>query len=108
MVGQTLSHYQESGELFYRSGDKMMVATIETRPTLQVGTPRVLLEGAYASGFLSISPASYDVTPDGQRFVMVREKRVPRQLQLVLNWFEQLTRLAQPRVTSKQSGLPGN
>ncbi len=92
MVGQTLSHYQESGELFYRSGDKMMVATIETRPTLQVGTPRVLLEGAYASGFLSISPASYDVTPDGQRFVMVKrgEESLPTQINVVLNWAEEL------------------
>ena len=29
---------RESGELFYRSEDKMMVVTIETNPSLQVGS----------------------------------------------------------------------
>jgi len=84
---------RESGELFYRSGDKMMVVTIETNPTLQVTTPRLLFEGSYAGPPFSFLPANYDVTPDGQRFVMVPEKRVLNQLQVVVNWFEELKRL---------------
>ena len=84
---------RESRELFYRSGDKMMVVTIETNPTLQVGTPRLLFEGSYARPLYLPSPALYDVTPDGQRFVMVQEKRVVNRLQVVVNWFEELKRL---------------
>ncbi len=38
------------------------------------------------------APANYDVKADGQRFVMVQEKRVLNQLQVVVNWFEQLKR----------------
>ena len=82
---------RESGELFYRSGDKMMLVAIETKPSLQVGAPRFLFEGSYARP--PVSSANYDVTADGQRFVMVQEKRVPNQLQVVVNWFEELKRL---------------
>ena len=84
---------RESGELFYRSEDKVMVVTIETNPSLQVGAPRLLFEGSYARAVFAISPANYDVTPDGQRFVMVPEKRILNQLQVIVNWFEELKRL---------------
>ena len=84
---------RESGELFYRSEDKMMVVTIETNPSLQVGAPRLLFEGSCARPGLSFFPANYDVTPDGQRFVMVPEKRILNQLQVIVNWFEELKRL---------------
>ena len=71
----------------------MMGVAIETKPSLQVGAPRLLFEGSYARPLLSFFPANYDVTPDGQRFVMVPEKRVLNQLQVVVNWFEELKRL---------------
>ncbi len=36
----------------------------------------------------------YDVTPDGQRFIMierVKSETITRQINIVLNWFEELT-----------------
>jgi hypothetical protein len=38
---------------------------------------------------------SYDVSPDGQRFLMIKETDVGggQQINLVLNWFEELKRL---------------
>jgi len=41
--------YMESQrrELFYRSGQKMMVVDITTQPGFVVGTPRMLFEGRY-------------------------------------------------------------
>ena len=38
---------------------------------------------------------NYDVTSDGQRFVMIhREENEESQLHIVLNWFQELRRLA--------------
>ena len=41
------------------------------------------------------NPRTYDISPDGQRFVMIQdvEERHITQFQVVLNWFEELKRL---------------
>ena len=45
--------------------------------------------------WLPRNPASYDVTSDGQRFVMIHEeRRFQDQLQVVVNWFAELKQLA--------------
>ena len=81
-------------ELFYRSANQMMAVPVETKTTFQAGTARVLFGGSYQRTRLS-SAANYDVTPDGQRFLMVQRRESPRdQLQVVPNWFEELKRLA--------------
>ena len=74
-------------ELFFRAGDRMMAAPIEPGPAFASGTARVLFEGQYAPW--------YDVTPDG-RFLMVRDEQPadPTHLRFVLNWTEELKRLA--------------
>ncbi len=40
--------------------------------------------------------AHYDVSPDGQGFLMVRRNpgTIPTQINFVINWFEELKRLA--------------
>ncbi len=55
----------------------------------------LLFQGEYESDYYS---SSYDVAPDGQRFVMIRrgeeaDTSAPQQLNVVLNWFEELKRL---------------
>jgi Tol biopolymer transport system component len=79
-------------ELFYRSGDKMMVVDVTTQPTFSVGKPKVLFQGSYEA-----TPATFpydDVSPDGQRFLMLQaadqEQLAPTQINVVLNWFEEL------------------
>ncbi len=80
-------------ELFYRSGDKMMAVEITTQQGFSAGNPRVLFEGHYLP-----TPATfpnYDVTPDGQRFLMVKaseQEAAATQINVVLNWFEELNR----------------
>ena len=87
-------------ELFYRDaeGRSVMVVSIATEPDFSPGRPRLLLEGTFVP-----SPwfgRNYDVAPDGQSFVMV-ENVVPEDiqtdLQVVLNWFEELEQLASSR-----------
>jgi hypothetical protein len=38
---------RDAKELFYRSGDKMMVVTIETEPEFKASTPRELFKGQF-------------------------------------------------------------
>ena len=71
----------------------MMVVDVSTAPTLTVGVPRMLFQGDFLSG--SSPRANYDVTRDGQRFVMVApilpDSTPPRpRIEVVLNWFEEL------------------
>jgi hypothetical protein len=89
--------WARSGELFYRQGDAMMVVDITTTPTVSVGKPRLLFEKRYNRSN-SFWP-NYDVTPDGQRFLMVSDgsQEAPTRINIVLNWFEELKRLVPPR-----------
>ncbi|MCH8267337.1 MAG: serine/threonine-protein kinase [Acidobacteria bacterium] len=80
-------------ELFYRNGSQMMAVEIATEPTFSAGLPRLLFEGNFQPSAASL--ANYDVTPDGQRFVMIQEgapDSPPPQINVVLNWFEELKR----------------
>jgi serine/threonine-protein kinase len=79
-------------ELFYRSGDKMMAVDIATQPSFAAGKPRRLFEGQYQQ--TSATAPYYDVSPDGQRFLMLKPteqaQAAPTQINVVLNWFEEL------------------
>jgi eukaryotic-like serine/threonine-protein kinase len=80
-------------ELFYRSGDAMMAVGITTSPAFAVGKPRPLFEKPFESSF-TFWP-DYDVTPDGQRFVMVKridQDEAPAQINVMLNWLDELKR----------------
>jgi serine/threonine-protein kinase len=81
-------------ELFYRSGNRMMVVDVDLkRPDLGLSKPRVLFEQRYAYGSGQTN-ANYDVSPDGQRFVMVKDDAASGRLNIVLNWHDELKRLA--------------
>jgi serine/threonine-protein kinase len=78
-------------ELFYRSGEKMMVADVTAQPTFQATTSRLLFQGPYVR--TNTISADYDVTPDDQRFLMVQPLEQPSpatDFNVVLNWFEEL------------------
>jgi len=84
----------DGSELFYRSGDQMMVVSVQTEPTFSAGRPRVLFEGSYLSSSISTGFHYYDISPDGQRFLMIKEAGAGQaQINVVLNWFEELKRL---------------
>ena len=76
-------------ELFYRNGDKLMLVDVGTQKgQLTLGSPRVLFETAL--------DADFDVAPDGEHFLMADRRPSPptvTQLNLILNWAEELKRL---------------
>ena len=80
-------------ELFYRTVDKMMVVSIESQgQRLRAGGPRMLFEGSYVNHSTPPGFQYYDISPDGKRFLMMTEE-IQTQINVVLNWFEELKRL---------------
>lgn len=85
--------------LYYRNGTRMMTVAVETGPALNPARPQLLfdnptLEIVGEDGF----GRNYDLSPDGDRFVMVQEPGpwAPR-LNLWLNWFEELKTRVPPQ-----------
>ena len=82
-------------ELFYRSGNKMMTVETTTQPGFTVGKPRMLFEGEYLATEYPQLGSDYDVSADGQRFLMVKEierTESSAQINVVLNWLDELKR----------------
>jgi hypothetical protein len=78
-------------ELIYRNGDSVMAVSLDLDKG-RVGRPRALFAGRYPDNPGWTRPRSYDVSPDGERFLLTRlpaELPGPR-IAVVLNWFEEL------------------
>ena len=77
-------------QLFYRWGGQVWVVDVRTDAGFEATKPRLLFDKpGYAD--------SWDISPDGQRFLMVKmDERKPQPVTdiiLVQNWFEELKRL---------------
>ena len=73
----------------------MMAVETTTQPNFSAGKPRVLFVGQYVLAEFPSMDLTYDVSADGQRFLMVKETgqgTSPTQINVVLNWFEELKR----------------
>jgi len=100
--GGTAPVWAPSGrELFYEAPApelehiRMMAVDVTLSPTFAAGIPDVLFEGQYNPG---TPQRHYDVSRDG-RFLMLQGPQSPHpppvtQMVLVLNWFDELKRLA--------------
>jgi hypothetical protein len=69
----------------------MMAVRISTVPDLVLSAPQLLFDQRYAFG-VGITTANYDISHDGQRFVMIKGEGGSGRLSIVLNWFEELKR----------------
>jgi len=86
---------RNGSEIFYRMGNKMMVVDVSAGVDRLLSPPRQLFDQRYV--FQNISAANYDVSPDGQRFVMIKDEAGSGRLNVVLNWTEELKRLVPAR-----------
>ena len=78
-------------ELFYLAGNALMAVPVTAEPRFSIGKPAALFQAAFAS----IQGKNYDVTRDGQRFLMIQiDDRVPpREMTVVINWREEFDSL---------------
>jgi len=74
-------------ELFYRTGDKVMVVPVETEKHFRAGTPQALFEDHY-------DYSDYDIALDGAHLLMIKgqNESSPTHLNVVLNWPEEWKR----------------
>jgi len=92
---------RDGKELFYRNGDKMMVVPVSLAGGFQPGKPRLLWKAntprhEFLLRDAGATSANYDVTSDGQRFLMVKDldqDAVSTRIVVVLNFAEELKRL---------------
>jgi serine/threonine-protein kinase len=75
------------GELFFRNGSQWLSARIiSSQPELRWDPPRP----AFQADFIDTPGRSYDVSPDGQRLIVVKRAaaEIPTKVHLVTNWYE--------------------
>jgi eukaryotic-like serine/threonine-protein kinase len=93
---------RDGKEMFYRNGSKFMSVPVTLAPEFTVGKPHLLFEGPY----VLVGSQSYDVSPDGQRFLVLepveKELEPLTHLNVVLNWFEDVKH----RVGAVSPGAP--
>ena len=92
--GQAPVWSPQGGTVYYRNGSRVMATEIAFRPQPAVGTPVLLFERPYLIQ-RGVNPRLYDISPDGQHFVMIRGEGEtgPTEFKVVQNWFEELKRL---------------
>jgi len=78
-------------ELVYRKGDSVMAVSVDLQQG-RSGPPVALFGGRYPDSPGWTRPRSYDVSPDGERFLLIKqppEHARPR-INVVLHWFDEL------------------
>jgi hypothetical protein len=85
---------RDGHELFFLSGRTMMVAAVVTSPAFSAARPQPLFEADFVQTWNSTMP-SYDVSPDGQRFAMIRQRAGADAVEfhVVLDWLSELRAL---------------
>jgi serine/threonine-protein kinase len=99
--GGTQPLWARSGqELFYLAPTgALMSVRVERGAAWTAGTPTKLIDAPYYGEDGISSARSYDVSPDGKRFLMIKQgggadkHPAPTSLVVVQNWFEELKRL---------------
>ena len=70
-----------------------MAVSVEVGDSFRAGVPKLLFDGPYFAD--GTGHASYDVSPDGRRFLMIRNPEGGlAELRVVLNFPEELKALA--------------
>jgi hypothetical protein len=82
---------RDGRELFYREGEWLMAVSIQLAP-FRVMATRKLFELPGALYNFDQNFADYDVAPDGRFLAIRRDAVAADEIQIVLNWTEELRR----------------
>jgi serine/threonine protein kinase/Tol biopolymer transport system component len=75
-------------EIFYRVGDAVMSAEVAVAPIIRTSNPRMLFKGPFRT---AVNWQTWDVLPDGQRFLLIQDFAKPRlSVTMVQNWVQSL------------------
>jgi Tol biopolymer transport system component len=84
---------RDGRELFFAKEGALFATSVTLSGVFTSGPVRRLFSGPYSFDEVAVN---YDAAPDGQHFLVPRSRidSAPRQLELVLNWFDEVNRLA--------------
>ena len=91
---------RDGRELFYRNFDGALLSVPVTRnPTFTAGRPQKILDNrSYIGRGRSLAGRTYDVSPDGRRFLLLKAQSADTtSFVIVVNWTEELKRRALAR-----------
>ncbi|MGH9317505.1 MAG: hypothetical protein ACRD1P_10405, partial [Thermoanaerobaculia bacterium] len=80
----------DSRSLYYSYDDAWAVAELQTEPSLAVARRR-------SAGQLGFGPEDYDLSPDGQTFVVVAPAAGEAEVLVAVNWGDELRRSLRAR-----------
>jgi serine/threonine protein kinase/WD40 repeat protein len=83
----------DGNEIFYRSGDNMMTVQVQSEPGFRHEVPAILFRNYYDGQLGTAGLPNYDVSKDGQQFLMTRSAELNLQtteVQVILNWADSL------------------
>jgi hypothetical protein len=88
----------------------MMTTAVETKPVFTAAKPKLLFERHYETSRYAFE-AKYDVSPDGQRFLMIKASEpesAATQINIVLNWSDETPpACANGKTTALNAGTKG-
>jgi serine/threonine-protein kinase len=92
--GGTNALWSRTGdEILYRQGNRMMAVAVRAAgQRLTFGKPVFLFEQRFVIG-TSVTFPNFDLSPDGRRFVVIKNPSNSGRLDVVLNWTQELKRL---------------
>ncbi len=81
----------DGSEIIYRYGSQWFSASFSDDPSLELGSPEVLFEGPY----INIPGYSWDISPDGDRFLLVEnpaQNEPLTKLVVITKFFDEIRR----------------
>ena len=86
---------KRGSELFFRQGDQLLAAAVTSGQEISVSTPTRLFEMPFERSMVgqhTFTGAEYDVSPAGDRFLVLSE-RATTEFKVVSNWFDEIDRI---------------
>jgi serine/threonine-protein kinase len=80
----------DGSEIYYRNGSRWWAVPVQLEPEFSYGDPELIIEGPY----LNVGGRSYDLHPDGERFLLIDVPRVESgdRIHVVTNWVAEMAR----------------
>jgi serine/threonine protein kinase len=75
--------------IYYHTADRWIAVPVKTKPKFSAGTPHQVFEIKH----VGLAGMDWDIAPDGYQFLIVKDinkETTATQLNIILNWFEEL------------------
>lgn len=86
---------RDGNELFYRTGNRFVSASLQIGSDIAVRSRTELFEDVFETS----NATDYDVSPDGKSFLMLQRVENTRQITVMVNWLDEIRRRTSPQLS---------